>query len=76
MSSSLVWEPAERKQKSLPTALKWVLQKRNGGTIDHMEMGQDDLHYIMALKDAGVDGAEELYDAVVKHGTIHLFEQF
>lgn len=75
MSSTLYWEPVQRKQKDLPDALKYVLQKKVGGTVDTV-MSENDLEYLHGLKDAGIKGAHELIEAIEKHGQVSVHEQF
>ena len=75
MSSTLYWEPVKRKQKDLPDALKYVLQKKFGGTVDTV-MGERDLSYLCGLKDAGIKGALELIEAIEDHGQVVVHEQF
>lgn len=76
MSSTLIWEPEVREQKSLSTPVKWALQKRNCGIIDSMRLDTDDLDYVKGLIDAGVEGAQELYDAISNNHSIVLKERF
>lgn len=71
MSGSLMWEPAERKKKSLPTALKWALTKRYGGD-PNVTVDQNNVDYLRGLLDAGTEGAQELIDAIEKHGSVQL----
>lgn len=75
MSSTLYWEPMQRKSQSLPDALKYVLQKKASGTVDAV-MGEHDLAYLNGLKDAGIKGAQELIEAIEKHGEVVVHEQF
>ena len=71
MSSTLCWEPKHRETKTLPNALKYVLQKKEGldGVIN-ITMGESDLGYLQGLKDAGIEGAEELITAIEKHNQV------
>jgi len=75
MSGSLVWEPAERKKRSLPRALKWALQKRYGGD-PNVVMGEGHRDYLRGLIDGGVEGAQELLDAIDKHGDVQLSVEY
>jgi len=75
MSSTLYWEPVNREQKDIPDALKYVLQKREGGTV-RTTMGHNDILYLRGLMDAGVKGAEELIEAIEKHDQVFVHEQF
>lgn len=76
MSSTLVWEPANRKRADLSTALKWILQKKYGGTINNVVMDRQDLPYLSGLADAGVKGVAELQDAIDKYDEIQITEIF
>ena len=75
MSSTLYWEPVQRKQKDLPNTLKYVLQKKIGGTVDTV-MSEHDISYLRGLEDAGIEGATELIKAIEKHGQVVVHEQF
>lgn len=75
MSSTLYWEPVQRKQKDLPDTLKYILQKKVGGTVDTVMSGRD-ISYLRGLEDAGIKGATELIEAIEKHGQVVVHEQF
>lgn len=76
MSGHLMWEPADRKKKSLPTTLKWALEKRYGGSPNDITMSQDHMNYLHGLLDGGVEGAQELIDAIDKHGSVQLTVEY
>jgi hypothetical protein len=73
MSCTLYWEPAKREKKELPDALKYVLQRRYGGTV-HTTVSERDLGYLNGLRDANVKGAQELIDAINEHGDVVVHE--
>ena len=76
MSSTLYWEPANRKMKDLPDALKYVLQKKFSGSGIDTIMCDGDVPYLNGLKDAGVKGAEELIEAIEKYHEVRIAEIF
>jgi hypothetical protein len=74
MSTHLYWEPSSRKKKSLPTGLKWAFQKRFNGSI-HAMLCTNDIPYLEGLRDAGIEGAQELIDAIDQYECIDLIEE-
>jgi hypothetical protein len=76
MSSTLTIQPANRKKNSLPTELKWILQKKFNGIIHNRLMDRSDLSYLEALKDSDIDGAEELINFIEKYEEVILNEDF
>lgn len=76
MSSTLKVEPANREKKSLPTGLKWVLQKKYKGVIHNQLMNLSDLPYLQALVDSEIEGAQELINFIEKHEEVILTEEF
>ena len=74
MSLNLYWEPADREANDLPDELKYVMRKRFDGAVDTV-FDEGDAHYIQGLRDAGVKGAQELLDAIAKHGSVRVFER-
>lgn len=75
MSSNLAWEPGCRQKNSLPDQLKFVLRKKYGDVVD-ANMDTDDLPYLTGLRDAGIDGAQTLIDAIEKYDEISVVEEF
>lgn len=73
MSTNLYYEPvAPVTAPTLPTAMKWALEKRYGGSFDEiMDIG--DMSYIEGLRDAGCDGAEGLITAIGTHGSVRVW---
>lgn len=76
MSYSLYWRPISTKKNNAgkDQALKWAMQKKFGSPINRT-IGESNIEYLQGLKDAGVDGASDLIDAVEKCGSIELFEE-
>lgn len=71
MSINLFWRPVPvLTADSLPTGLKWIIQKKYSlpRVFDH-----SDQPYLEGLMDAGIDGAKELYIAIETHGKIELY---
>jgi hypothetical protein len=69
MSAHLMWEPTDRPRKRLPDALKYALERSPAGR-DTRHFGEDSLSYLEGLRDAGVEGAQELIDAIENYGDI------
>lgn len=75
MSSNLEWLPVDRKGKCVSDDVKFILRRRYGHPID-LTLDSECIGYLEGLKDAGVNGAEELIKAIDKHGEIVLKEVF
>ena len=75
MSSNLVWEPADRKNHSLPYELKFAMRKHYGEPIDKI-LTDLEAPYLEGLRDAGISGAQILLDAIEKHDKIHVREEY
>ena len=75
MSSTLVWEPTHRKKHDLSDELKLTLRKRYDETIA-TNMDEHDIPYLEGLRDAGVEDADKLIEAIKKYGSIMVREQF
>lgn len=74
MSSNIYWRPiVPIEGHRLPFALKSVLRKKFGYPIQGV-LQASDLGYIEGLKDAGIEGAEQLIEAVEKHQMIEVSE--
>lgn len=73
MSASLYWEPAARQRsKPLPDALKFALRKRyNGEAV----LDRHDVPYLEGLRDADVEGAQDLIDLIEKHDAVRIWEE-
>lgn len=69
MSTTLTWKPCT-KGRPLPDPFKHVL--RGTRFSQDCELTQDDRLFIEGLAAAGVDGAQQVLDALEKHGTIYL----
>ena len=77
MTSNLSWEPANRKTTDLPTDIKLTLRKSFGGeSLDGVRLNDHNVGYLMGLRDAGIEGAKELIDAIEKHEEIVLREEY
>ena len=77
MSTSLYWRPSPppTDRSELPFQLKKAISQRywgHDGSLwgDEQEIGKDDLPYLEGLADGMVDGAEELIEAIRKHGSV------
>lgn len=70
MSCALVWKPIYKKSYRVgDIKLREIIDKKYGYpcTLD-----ASDIHYLEALQDADVDGAEDLIEAIIKHEEIRL----
>ena len=76
MSATLKWEPANRKAQSLPDALKFVLRDKMGIGDGRVCFGDQSMAYLNGLRDAGVEGAQELIDAIVKYGDVEVWLEY
>lgn len=76
MSATLKWEPSKRKSQSLPDALKFVLRDKGGVTSERTIFGRGNISYLRGLADAGVEGAQELIDAIDKHEEVELWLEY
>lgn len=76
MSSNLMWEPAKRKAKSLPDALKIVLRDKGGLDGGRKIYSRDDLQYLTGLAHAEIDGASELIELIEKHEIVELWLEY
>lgn len=75
MSSSLVWEPVNRKTKFLEDSVKFALRKKYGDPVDAVLSG-DDVPYLQGLRDAGIKGIDALLEAIEKHHEIEVKEVY
>ncbi len=82
MSSTLVWRPVVPiDSHDLPFALKKTLSRRlwdTDGSCGHGEasMTADDIPYLEGLRDAHVEGADELIKIILKYGAIILWHEY
>ena len=75
MSANLMWEPAKRKSESLPDALKFVLRDKLG-VEGRVRFGHEQLAYLRGLRDAGIEGAQELIDIIDKYEEVDLWLKY
>jgi len=84
VSASLHWKPVPKPEEDnqLSSDLMHVLGRTafNDSYRDyfscHPQFDKDNLSYLFGLRDAGVDGAQELIDLIWKHGTVELYLEF
>ncbi len=82
VTTTMYWRPAPKDVPpghGLPDSLKRIIADRlwnHDGTL-HAETAQlgtqSDLAYLEGLRDAGVDGADELLSAIRNHGLIEVW---
>ncbi len=71
MSCTLHWKPIIKDSESISEIhLREILDKKYG--YPH-HLSYIDIDYIQALVDAGIDGAQDLLDAIRKHDDILIF---
>lgn len=75
MSSNLYWRPVQSAKNDLPDSLKFALRKRFH-TLERLPLSYKELGYFQGLLDAGVEGAQEIIDAIEKYEQIELSEVF
>jgi hypothetical protein len=81
VSSALMWRPIVPTQgRQLPFALKKTLSRKLWGTDGSCGGGEAvmtsaDIPYLEGLRDAGVDGAEQLIDIINKHVMVALWHE-
>lgn len=80
MSASMYWRPVNPKPEGeyVEDAVRYAIAKRlwDGNASDSTEKHEIesyDIVYLQGLRDAGVKGAQELLDAVRKHGNIEIW---
>lgn len=81
MSSSLYWRAAPKAlppKHDLPSELKYAIARRfwgHDGSLygDEIEMDKSSIGYLEGLVDGGVDGAQELIDAIRKETVVQLW---
>ena len=78
MSANLMYAPSKRDSKSLPDELKFILRDKrhlfeHGGV---RTFGPTDREYLAGLVDAGVDGAQELIDAIEQYEEVDLWLEY
>lgn len=75
MSSNLYWRPFGEGEKNLPNQLKFAMRKNTkySGGID-TRLTYSDLGYFEGLRDAGVEGADKICEAIEKYDEIELKE--
>jgi hypothetical protein len=75
MSSTLFWTPINEGRRVFADDVKYILRKKFGGAID-ATLNENDLGYIRGLNDAGVGGSSEVLEALVKFGSIRIWEVY
>ena len=81
MSSSLKWRPAMSQSRTLPRPLKYPLSRRlwdtdgSTGHGDAVVTVEEHLPYLEGLRDAGVEGAQELIDILNKHVAVIVWHE-
>ena len=76
MSTGLYWEPTRpTKGKHLSDQLKFALRNRHDEIWVKMNLDTADLSYLEGLRDAGINDAINLIDAINKYGSIKLWEE-
>jgi len=78
MSSHLYWEPVFRTAIPLPYELLVVMRKSNLFHIDQgkVQFSIEHYMYFRALADNEVKGAQDVIDAIDKHGSIEMHVDF
>ncbi len=75
MSSTLTFEPFDRKKKTLSDEIKFMLRNRYGEPID-AAIDVEEIPFLEGLIVAGVSEADKIINAIKKHGKIILKEEY
>ncbi len=75
MSSTLKWRPRYQKGHDLSDQLKYALRKRytESGVIC---LAASDVPYLEGLRDAGVEDAGKLLEAIERYDEVEVWEQY
>lgn len=80
MSASMHWRPVVRQPEGgyVDDAVRYKLARRlwdQDGSLstEPHELDKDDLPYLEGLRDGGTQGAQDLIDAIKKHGSIEIW---
>lgn len=72
MVACIYWKPVKSGKCVGDTKLRDCLDKQYELRHSNKELDDTDIKYLSGLADAGVDGAEELIDAIEKHDIIEV----
>ena len=81
-STTLKWRPSQRSRNSLPDGLLRIfrgwLESSNEMNVQSAErcVSRDSLKYLEGLRDAGVDGAQQVIDLIEEHGEVVLYLEY
>lgn len=80
MSSTLMWRPSSRESYDLPLDLKEVVSRKLWNTDGscggaEVTVNSDLIPYLEGIRDAGINGAQELIDAINQHGDVVLWHE-
>jgi hypothetical protein len=75
MSANLKWTPSKHTGHDLPDALRFALEKNPSGN-DRRHFGEASIPYLEGLRDAGIDGAQQLIDAIEKCGDVEVYWEY
>jgi len=70
MGVSVYWEPSERKKKCI---VDYRLAK---ALEDLRTLDIHDVFYLRGFRDAGIEEAQELIDAIEKYGSLDISKQY
>lgn len=74
MSAKLCWRPKARTRETLPYALQSILREALGESP--RTFSNKDIPYLTGLRDAKIEGAQELIDAIEKHEEVELWLEY
>lgn len=74
MSSSMYWEPVDRRKHVIPFELKHVIIRK--WECMPKVLNANDLDYLNGLADGGIISVIRLIEAIEKYGAIELTEEF
>lgn len=72
MGQNLLWEPVKVGRSVGSFSLRDILL--NAGAVARILDGKD-LHYLRGLNDAGIEGADELMEAIMRYNKIRVWKE-
>lgn len=76
MSSTLTWEPLDRKKHVLSDDLKFAMRRGFSMEPVNTRLSTQDIPFLRGMVAAGISDGEKLIDAIQKYGTIIVQEEF
>lgn len=74
MTMNAHWKPVIRDSEGLGDKLKFALRRKYGDGF-HARLSSSDMEYLAGLRDAGIDDASTLIDAIFEHDEVEVWEE-